>query len=558
MSEINTESTSKSNNSKDDDILNRIPKGFGNETGLERSIPAVRVWGIIQFERAFSGNESSGMNESFTDIEPFLNDKGELDARARIRATKFNYIRENLFRGLIRDIVRPYLKEAGIAAQPAQQPQPVPPAGVLKEADVSNQSYTQIVEGVFETALASHFSKDKLPSYKAFFKALIAKTATCTPYDACGACPACIAEGAASTTSQSGVSLPHNWEKKFKEIDFKTFKTVKTANSDQEIPLDGNILELFLTETLVRNRTPRSQGVEAGATVENTVEATASSEGMMFWREHMFSGKGYAKTTLFNPTKLELAILADEWLVNDVRRGAKTSSGAGIWQIVKDPNGKPLLVVDEILKRSGFVENAPMAAMPVDVYTDEDGIKKCFAEPKTEKDKDHFRRYVGDDALARLKAYHANIEILEPEDDNKRKAAFRELTEYCAIVIARLIEPNAAVRRLKEEFSKVKNKDEENLLKTFQPVKNLAGIIQAIESGDKKKFDDALKPLKAKESPQDQSKAVKAFESASKKIKPDEKLFELLRQALSQPQATETMPNEEGKNGSSDNQDSQP
>lgn len=525
MTETSNKSATKPEDT--DKVLAIIPDGFGEETGLEHSIPAVRVWGIVQFERAFSGNEASGMNESFTDVEPFLNDKGEIDARARIRATKFNYIRENLFRGLIREIARPYLKELTAPTTTASN-SPVETA----------TTYTGIVDEIFNEALARYFSGDKLNNYRAFFKALMAKTAACTPYDACGACPACIAEGSASTTSQSGISLPHNWEKKFKEIDFKTFKTVKSANSDQEVPLDGNILEVFLTETLVRNRTPRSQGVESGTTVENTVNATASSEAMMFWREHMFSGKGYAKTTLFNPTKLELAILADEWLVSDVRRGAKTSSGAGVWQIVKDKDGKPLLAVDEILKRRGFIVNAPIAAMPVDVISDDDGIEKCFTSIKQITDNDGFiKRYVGDEALKRLKIYHGDINDLEPSNDEERKKAFKKLVQYCASVIARLVEPKAAVERLKAEFDKTKNRDAENLKKAFEPIEKTNEVLKAVGEGNK---DILFKSLKSSD-----SRAIGKFTKAFNKIKDDAKAFEILGEAIAAGKNTEAPLGEE-------------
>ncbi len=512
------------------DVLSRIPLGFNTETGLEKSIPAIRVWGIVKFERAFSGNESSGINESFTDVEPFLNGQGEIDARARIRATKLNFVRENLFRKLLREIARPYLAEiVNGVSKPVQEPD---------KNDISKQSYGQIVEKSFTDILDKYFSDgEKKLKYEAFFKALIAKVAACSPADSCGACPACIAEGSASTTSNFGVSLPHNWEKKFKEIDFKTFKTAKTAANTEGIPVAGNLIELYLTETLVRNRTPRAEGTEAGGTIQNTVEGQSSTEGMMILREHMFSGMGYAKTVLLNPTQLELAILADEWLVTDIRRGAKTSSGAGVWNYVYDENGAPLIVVDEVLNRKGFVENPPIPAMPVTVSSDEDGIKNCFIKIKKDESSNNLKRYVGHDAIERLKKFHETIDFLEPMDEKAQKEAFLKLTNYCASVIARLIEPNLVVQKLRAEFDAVKNRKAiEDIKPLFEKVKDWGNVKDAVMKSDKKALENSLKAKVKETNVTDEVKNCKnAFWDAFKNFKDAQlgEAFELLKSCYS-------------------------
>lgn len=510
------------------DAFKRIPLGFDKETGLENSIPAIRVWGIVKFERSFSGNESSGINESFTDVEPFLNADGEIDARARIRATKLNFVRENLFRKLVREIARPYLSEIVNSANQNDETQG------QSSNDISAKSYDQIVEKSFDDILAKHFSTDeeKKGKYSAFFKALIAKVAACSPADSCGACPACIAEGSASTTSNFGVSLPHNWEKKFKEIDFKTFKTAKTAANTDGIPVAGNLIELYLTEALVRNRTPRAEGTEAGGSVQNTVEGQSSTEGMMILREHMFSGMGYAKTVLLNPTQLEMAILADEWLVTDIRRGAKTSSGAGVWNYVYDEKGAPMIVVDEVLNRKGFVENPPIPAMPVTVSSDDDGIEECFKKIVMDES-DNLKRYVGQAAIDRLKFYHETIDILDPMDEKTQKEAFLKLTNYCASVIARLIEPNLVVQKLKAEFEAAKNRKAlDEIVKLYESLKLVTDAKDAVQKSDKKAFKKALDQVKKGSSySQEQIDSKPKFWKSFNALKGDQltEAFELLK-----------------------------
>lgn len=476
MSRLNMKALEETNM----EILKIVPRGLGKDTGLEQSIPAVRVWGIINFERAFSGNEASGMNEAFTDAEPFLmeeSDNPEFDARARIRATKFNYIRESRFRELIRRVCGPYLQE--IANKPKT-------TGVTQLSEsVDKNIYENIVEKVFADILSPIINdtkelRSKLENYKAFFKALLIKMATCSPTEPCGACPACIGEGSAATTSEVGVSIPHNWEKKYKETDFKTFRTVKSAALDLGLNVDGVIIEPGLTESLVRNRMPREGAVEVSETVEKSALSGQTQMGaQMILREHMFKGSGYVKTTLFNPTKLELAMLAYEYLVEEVRKGAKTSSGAGVWGVSalsgKDGHKVPLLVVDEILGLRGFILHKPQPAIPLEVRTEKGGIQTCFLTPlslaqidlesktltydlngneiKDEGNKQLVLvRHIGQNAIGRLRSYFTEIASLEPTNDEERQETFKLLVEYAASVIAKLITPKKALQKIIEEF----------------------------------------------------------------------------------------------------------
>jgi hypothetical protein len=472
-----------------EDILSWIPQGLGLATGLDRSVPAVRVWGIASFERAYSGNEARGTNEAFTDLEPFVrpakDGQVELDARARIRATKFNYVRESYFRELIRRAAEPYLKE-------------------VAEGSASNE-YSQLAENTFEAILDSLVPSEKKNRYRLFFKALLVKTAACSPATPCGACPACIAEGSAATTQAVGVSLPHNWEKKFKETDFKTFRTARSSAEDLLINVDGQILEPALTEVLVRNRMPRAGDNDTATAVDNTAQSgKVVVGGQMILREHMFKGAGYIKTTVFNPTKLELAMLAYEHLIEDVRRGAKTSSGAGVWSWRRNPgNQQPLLVVDEVISSRGFPIHAPVAGVPVAVMSEEQGVKCCFADPLSHSE--HTRsvsrpqvqppagadpahpkvadgqdqpvapsgpiryaasgqridagkddravliRYVGDAAMSRLQEYLQGLDVLE--DKGTPQDRFTSLAQHAAAIIARLIKPRKAIENILAEFA---------------------------------------------------------------------------------------------------------
>lgn len=454
--------TQQANNS--DAILARVPTGLGTQTGLNGSIPAVRVWAIVSFDRSFSGNEASGINEAFTDVEPFLNPQGELDARARIRATKFNYVRESKFRELIRRAVEPYLAE--VAAGPSQQP----------------GTYKGITDNVFTQILQPIVPSDKAPNYGAFFKALLVKMAACSPATPCGACPACIGEGSAATTQTVGISLPHNWEKKFKETDFKTFRTVRSAAKDLMLNVDGQTVEPSLTEALVRNRTPRTGDPDTANTVDNTAQSgKVALGGMMILREHMFKGLGYLKTTLFNPTRLELGMLGYEHLVEDVRRGAKTSSGAGVWSLAskkasdewtidKNDAAEPMLVVDEILGLEGFTIKPPLASTPLDVTEDAHGIKKCFEQPlqggiphETQRfdaagnliidnASPVLVRYRGHGAVKRLSTYLSELKFLSNENTNSAQETFRALATFSASVVAHLIRPKKAIENIMAEF----------------------------------------------------------------------------------------------------------
>lgn len=397
------------------DPLKEIPKGVGREIGLLPSIPAVRVWGCVNFDRAFSGNERLEINEAVTDIEPFLYESDgryEFDARARIRATKFNYVRESFFRGTLRKVMLPFLE--AMATDPKGE-----------EA----KRYMKVIEDVAKEVLG-----DDETSAKTLWNVVV-KMASCSPLDPCGVCPACIAEGAAASTSTEG-AVPVNWEKKYKETDFKTFYTVKSAVSDLGVPAGSQILEPSLLERIVRNRVPRPGTTERGGT----------SEEMMFFMEYMFKGPGYFKTTLFNPTRLELAMLAYEHLVKDVRRGAKTSSGAGVWDhCVKD--GIPLIVVDEILSVEGYLANPPKASVPLDVKNPETGYRKTFFDvignckevcAARVGEKVVLVRYVGERALKRMEEYMEGLSLLEGQD------TFRLLVEHAASVIDFIRKPKKA------------------------------------------------------------------------------------------------------------------
>ncbi len=421
--------------SLEEPVLDKIPKGIGREIGLYKSIPAVRVWGVISFERAFSGNEAATINEAFTDMETFLiereGDKGleyELDARARVRATKFNYVRESFFRQCIRRIMEPYLEA------------------------LSNGGDTSVYDKIIEDAKAI-LPTDK---HKEQFKNIILKMATCAPYDPCGACPACIAEGAAASTAPTKGSLPLNWEKKYKETDFKTFYTVKSAALDLGVPVGGQILEPKLTETIVRNRVPRPGTAE-------TETGALKERGMMFFKEHMFKGPGYFKTTIFNPTRLELGFLAYEHLVEDVRKGAKTSSGAGVWDLYRNSSGEPLIVVDEILRVEGFLTHPPPPSVPVEVQNLETGLKRCFydvigegrgdgisgvKEYRNDEGRVVLRRYVGEKAIERLRTYIKELRIFEVESEEERLETFKGLVEYAAEVMRYIHRPAAAREEL--------------------------------------------------------------------------------------------------------------
>ncbi len=403
------------NSMNGDDILKRIPAGIGKEIGLLPSIPAVRVWGCINFERAFSGNEKMDINETVTDIEPFLYKDGneyKLDARARIRATKFNYVRENFFRESLRRIMKPFLD--ALAENPEGE-------GAKK--------YLSIIDQVIKEMNLDGTSAKEL-------RDVVVKMATCTPLDPCGVCPACIAEGAAASTSTEG-ALPVNWEKKFKETDFKTFFTVASAVNDLSIPAGSQILEPSLLEKIIRNRVPRA----------GTTEEGGRSEEMMFFVEYMFKGPGYFKTTLFNPTKLELAMLSYEHLVKEVRRGAKTSSGAGIWDYCYDEDKTPMIVVDEILSIKGYLANPPPPSLPLNVRNPETGYSRTFYDVIRDcsgicqakvGDKAVLIRYVGEYAVKRLEKYLEGISLLDSEN------AFKLLVEYAASVIKYLREPKEA------------------------------------------------------------------------------------------------------------------
>lgn len=478
-----------------DTVLARVPTGLGAQTGLGGSIPAVRVWGIVSFERSYSGNEASGINEAFTDIEPFLDPSGGLDARARIRATKFNYIRESKFRELIRRTADPYLAEV-VAGRPRTQEA----AGTEGDHAASLQTnqaqpasdgpgsqqeetYEAIVGQVFGQIIQPVVPSAKASNYQAFFKALLVKMAACSPATPCGACPACIGEGSAATTQTVGVSLPHNWEKKFKETDFRTFRTVKSAAKDMMINVDGQTVEPSLTEALVRNRTPRTGDPGTADTVENAAQSgQVSLAGMMIIREHMFKGLGYVKTTLFNPTRLELGMLAYEHLVEDVRRGAKTSSGAGVWSVAlrkesgeptvdKNDGGEPMLVVDEILGLEGFTIKPPLASTPLDVTEDPAGILKCFEQPlcgtcantvqsfdaagnafTDNQGEKALIRYRGTEAVKRLRTYLGELKPLNPSNPQAKREAFRGLATFAASVVAHLIRPKRAIENIMAEF----------------------------------------------------------------------------------------------------------
>ena len=423
--------------SENDSVLDKIPKGIGREIGLHKSIPAVRVWGVISFERAFSGNEAATINEAFTDVETFLvekekdgNKEYELDARARVRATKFNYVRENFFRQCIRRVMEPYLEALS--------------------SGKNTEAYDRIINNA-----GNILPTDK---HRSQFKSLVLKMATCAPYDPCGACPACIAEGAAASTAPTEGSFPLNWEKKYKETDFKTFYTIKSAAMDLGIPFAGQILQPKLTETVIRNRVPRPGTAE-------TETGTLKERGMMFFKEHMFKGPGYFKTTVFNPTRLELGFLAYEHLVEDVRKGAKTSSGAGVWQIYKNGNGEPLIVVDEILHIEGFLADPPPPSMPTEVRDLETGLKKCFydiigkdmkdqisevRDYRNDKNRLVMKRYIGNEAVKRLKTYFRELRIFNVESQDEYLEAFKGLVEYAAEVMRYIHRPAAARERVKQ------------------------------------------------------------------------------------------------------------
>ncbi len=400
----------------------RLPRGLGREIGLLPSVPAVRVWGCMRFERAFSGNELTGINEVITDLEPFLVEREgggyELDARARMRATKFNHVREGFFRGSIRRIMGPFL-EAASRGWGGEEVEP----------------YLRVIEEAAEG----------LPTeaHRGMFPRLVLKMATCSPYDPCGACPACIAEGAAASTARTEGSLPINWEKKYKETDFKTFFTVRSAALGEGVPAAGQILEAGLLERLVRNRVPRPGTTEV-----------AESKEIMFFVENMFKGPGYFKTTVFNPTKLELAVLAYEHLVRDVRRGAKTSSGAGVWDHCRR-NGAPMIAVDEILGVGGYLVSPPPPSVPPEVSTPEEGYEACYlgvvpgdgtSGVFVARDRDGrplIVRYVGDDAVRRLEEYLTWLGPLDPAVEPGLEG-FRDLVEYAAAVMSYLYRPRLA------------------------------------------------------------------------------------------------------------------
>lgn len=397
------------------DILESIPAGVGKEIGLLPSIPAVRVWGCIHFERAFSGNESLNINETVTDLETFMYKEGEdygFDARARIRATKFNYVRESFFRESLRRVMKPFLD--AMASNPS---------------GAETKGYLKVVEEVAKEMGFDDTAKKELLN-------VMVRMATCTPLDPCGVCPACIAEGAAASTSAEG-ALPVNWEKKYKETDFKTFFTLKSAAKELGVPAGSQILEPSLLEKVVRNRVPRAGTTERGGT----------SEEMMFFVEYMFKGPGYFKTTLFNPTKLELAMLAYEHLVKDVRKGAKTSSGAGVWDHCLDSDGKPMVVVDEVLSVEGYLANPPPPSLPLDIKDPDTGYKKTFydlvsgcggiCQAKLDG-KVVLIRYVGEHAIKRLEEYLRGLSLLEGD------GAFRLLVEHAASVIDHLRKPKKA------------------------------------------------------------------------------------------------------------------
>ncbi len=417
----------------DGDVLEEIPTGIGRETGLLPSIPAVRVWGCISFERAFSGNERMDINEAVTDMEPFMYEDGgeyKLDARARIRATKFNYVRESFFRESLRRIMKPFLDSL------AENP----------EGD-ETKKYLKIVDQVIEEMHLDDTAAKELRN-------VVVKMATCTPLDPCGVCPACIAEGAAASTSTEG-ALPVNWEKKFKETDFKTFFTVTSAVKELSIPAGSQIIEPSLLEKIIRNRVPRA----------GTTEEGGRSEEMMFFVEYMFKGPGYFKTTLFNPTKLELAMLAYEHLIKDVRRGAKTSSGAGIWDYCYDRDDKPMIVVDEILSVEGYLANPPPPSLPLDVKDPETGYARTFydivsgcgsiCQAKVDN-RTVLIRYVGEQAVKRLERYLEGLSLLK--NDN----AFRLLVEHAVSVIKYLREPKEArsnYSNILKQYEKKKRKN---------------------------------------------------------------------------------------------------
>ncbi len=402
------------------DVLSKIPSGVGREIGLLPSIPAVRVWGCIQFDRAFSGNERQEINEAVTDLEPFLYEKDgkyEFDSRARIRATKFNYVRESFFRETLRRIMLPFQNAIDNDKNGEEA-----------------KSYLKIVEEVANEILKDDAAKRALWN-------VVVKMASCTPLDPCGVCPACIAEGAAASTATQG-AVPVNWEKKYKETDFKTYFTVKSAAKELGLPAGSQILEPSLLEKVVRNRVPRAGTTQEGGT----------SEEMMFFVEYMFKGPGYFKTTLFNPTRLELAMLAYEHLVKDVRKGAKTSSGAGVWDhCVKED--MPLIVVDEILSVEGYLANPPPPSMPIDVRDPETGYRVTFFNVVGDcrgicvaklGEKVVLVRYVGEQAIKRLEKYmREGLSLLEGDD------AFRLLVEHAASVIDFLGKP----KRVQKNYS---------------------------------------------------------------------------------------------------------
>jgi hypothetical protein len=278
-----------------------------------------------------------------------------------------------------------------------------------------------------------------------------------------------------------GVSLPHNWEKKFKETDFKTFRTARSTAEDLLINVDGEILEPALTEVVVRNRMPRAGDNDTATAVDNTAQTgKVAVGGQMILREHMFKGAGYIKTTVFNPTRLELAMLAYEHLVEDVRRGAKTSSGAGVWSWYRTTTdaAEPLLVVDEVCSSRGFTVHPPVAGVPLDVTTDKVGIERCFIGPlidsaqtnpisgvirytasggRIDGAKEHAAepaliRYIGDDAIKRLRKYLEKLDALE--NDGTPEERFKFLVQHAVSIIARLIKPRKAIENILAEFDR--------------------------------------------------------------------------------------------------------
>jgi hypothetical protein len=117
-----------------------------------------------------------------------------------------------------------------------------------------------------------------------------------------------------------------------------------------------------------------------------------------------------------------------------------------------------------------------MAGVPLDVTTDEQGIRRCFSDPlsynatttpisatirytatgeRIDETKEGtcepaLIRYIGTKAVERLGQYLAELDVLE--NSGTREDRFKSLVQHAASIIARLIKPRKAILNIAAEF----------------------------------------------------------------------------------------------------------